>query len=69
MNAIIAAIEQGAHRAREIAAATGMKVESAHARLHELKRLGAVTAMRVPGTTKDRHSRTRQEKHYELRTI
>jgi len=67
LSAVLVAIESGAHGVKEIAAATGFKVESVHARLHELKRLGAVQSCRVPGG-KHKRNPTQRQKRYSLIT-
>jgi len=66
-SALILALESGVDRVKSLAATTGMKVESMHARLHELKRLGVVSAVRVGHRrTSCGHWHGEREKRYYL---
>ena len=64
---IIRAIENGFDQAIPISEYTGIPLDSVYARIHELKRLGAVRAYRVPAAKpKKRAHPTEQRKRYEL---
>ncbi len=67
---IIAAIESGITQAIPIAEHTGVPLSCVYARLHDLKRIGAVRSFRVLKTEKPRNRRypAQQRKRYMLRT-
>jgi len=61
--AIIQCIESGANRAPDISERLGITVATAHARLHELKRLGVVRPVRLLNPNRKMHPKRHGEKY------